>query len=216
MKIRPSNKRQSNGLVGSGIRFAAACLVFTGFASAAAEEPPRPRLAATVTRVTDGDSLEVQLESGAGRVRLSAVDTPEYDQPYGAKSSAALKALLPVGTKVELEVFTQDQFRRMVATVWLEKDGERININETLLRAGHAWAYRRYMRDTKYCNLEAEARDQKLGLWAQPVSDWIYPPEWRFLKNGEIRALPTPYAETRETCLAVLKLAGAATYTPPN
>jgi hypothetical protein len=28
--------------------------------------------------------------------------------------------------------------------------------------------------------------------------------------------LPTPYPETREKCVAVLKLAGAATYTPPN
>jgi endonuclease YncB( thermonuclease family) len=29
-------------------------------------------------------------------VRLSAIDTPEYDQPYGSQASAALKALLPL------------------------------------------------------------------------------------------------------------------------
>ena len=81
-----------------------------------------------------------------------------------------------------------------------------------MLREGHAWAYRRYMRDARFCDVEAEARDAKRGLWAHPVGDWIYPPEWRFLKNGEIRALPTPYVETRETCAAVLGLAGAATY----
>jgi endonuclease YncB( thermonuclease family) len=183
----------------------------------AADAPkPLPIVAATVTKVNDGDSLEVMLGTGAGRVRMSAVDTPEYDQPYGAASSAALKALLPVGATVELEVVTQDQFRRLVATVWLLADGKRININETMLREGHGWAYRRYMRDAKFCDLEAEARDQKLGLWAQPVSDWVYPPEWRLLKNGEIRALPTPYAETREKCVAVLGLAGAATYEPPR
>jgi hypothetical protein len=28
--------------------------------------------------------------------------------------------------------------------------------------------------------------------------------------------LPVPYEETREKCVAVLGLAGAATYTPPN
>jgi len=150
------------------------------------------------------------------RVRFSAIDTPEYDQRYGAQSSAALKALLPIGASVELEVVTQDQFHRMVATVWLVDGAKRINLNETMLREGHAWAYRRYMKDPKFCDIEQEARSKKLGLWAQPVKDWIYPPEWRFLKNGEIRTLPEPYEETREKCIAVLNLAGAATYTPPN
>ena len=182
--------------------------------AASAAEPLKPLsvLSATVTKVNDGDSIEVTIDSGPARVRLSAIDTPEYDQPYGAKASAAMKALLPVGSSVELEVITQDQFKRLVATVWLVTDGKRVNINELMLREGHAWAYRRYMRESKYCDLEAEARDKKLGLWAQPVSDWIYPPEWRFLKNGEIRTLPVPYEETREKCLAVLGLAGAATY----
>ena len=34
--------------------------------------------------------------------------------------------------------------------------------------------------------------------------------------HGEIRVLPVPYAETREKCVSVLKLAGAGTYTPPS
>lgn len=184
-------------------------------ASAGAADPAKPK-SAKVTKVNDGDSIEVQLESGTARVRLSAIDTPEYDQPYGSQSSAALKALLPIGSVVELEVVTQDAFKRLVAVVWLVSDGKRVNVNERLLSEGHAWALRRYMREPRFCDLEAEARDRKLGLWAQPVSDWVYPPEWRFLKNGEIRTLPAPYAETREKCLEVLKQAGAATYTPPN
>lgn len=211
MKIRHSSKppwrRHTEALV---VSLAALLLG----ASAVAADPPKPLpvLAAKVTRVNDGDSIEVQLDSGAARVRFSAVDTPEYDQPYGDKASAALKAMLPMGSSVELEVVTQDQFHRFVATVWLLSDDMRININEKMLRDGHAWAYRRYMREPKFCDIEAEARDAKRGLWAQPVSDWVYPPEWRFLKNGEIRTLPTPYLETREKCVAVLGLAGAATY----
>jgi micrococcal nuclease len=185
--------------------------------AATAQDAPKPATqVAKVTKVNDGDSIEVDLESGHARVRLSAIDTPEYDQPYGSQSSAALKALLPLGSTVELEVVTQDAFRRLVAVVWLPKDGQRMNVNETLLRQGHAWALRRYMREPRFCDLEAAARGEKLGLWAQPVTDWVYPPEWRLLKNGEIRTLPTPYPETREKCLEVLKLAGAATYTPPN
>lgn len=193
-----------------------AYLILTLLAAVAAGADPPKVVGAKVTKVNDGDSIEVQTAAGAARVRLSAVDTPEYDQPYGDKSSAALKARLPVGVDVELEIVTQDQFRRMVAVVWLVAGGDRINVNEMMLREGHAWAYRRYMRDARFCDLEAEARDAKRGLWAQPVSEWVYPPEWRFVKNGEIRALPVPYAETREKCVAVLGLAGAATYTPPN
>ena len=194
-----------------------ACLLTSGLTLAAASyaaDPikPLPVLVGVVTKVSDGDSIEVRLDSGPARVRFSAIDTPEYDQPYGAQSSAALKAMLPLDSKVELEVVTQDQFHRFVATVWLVSGEERINVNEAMLRNGHAWAYRRYMKDPKFCDIEADARDHKRGLWALPVSDWIYPPEWRFLKNGEIRTLPTPYAETREKCVAVLKLAGAATY----
>ena len=192
-----------------------AALLLAGSADAADPAPPS-LLKARVSKISDGDSIEVELESGHARVRLNAIDTPEYDQPYGAQSSAALKALMPVGSEVELDVTTQDQFRRLVATVWMNQGGQRVNVNETMLRQGHAWAFRRYMKDPKFCDLEEEARSKKLGLWAQPVSDWVYPPEWRYLKNGEIRALPTPYVETREKCLAVLSLAGAATYTPPN
>lgn len=183
----------------------------------AADPPlPQPALEGHVTKVSDGDSVEVALASGPARVRLSAIDTPEHDQPYGAQSSAALKAMLPLGSAVELEVVTQDQFRRIVATVWLVDAGKRVNINERMLREGHAWAYRRYMPDGQYCDIEAEAREARRGLWAQELAHWVYPPEWRYLKNGEIRSLPTPYAETRETCLAVFELRGAATYAPPR
>src|SRR5689334_23196373 len=122
-------------------------LFVSGVGLAADPPAPVPLVAAKVTRVSDGDSLEVLMDSGKGRVRLSAVDTPEYDQPYGPQSSAALKGLLPVGSPVELEVVTTDAFRRMVAVVWLVGDGERLNVNEWLLRQGHAWALRRYMRE---------------------------------------------------------------------
>jgi micrococcal nuclease len=195
---------------------AAVFLVVWGVAADAADSAKLPILLAKVVKISDGDSIEVQMDSGLARVRFSAVDTPEWDQPYGPQSSAALKAMLPLGSDVELEVVTQDAFHRVVATVWLVADGKRTNINESMLLQGHAWAYRRYMKDPKFCDMEQEARDKKLGIWAQPVSDWVYPPEWRYIKNGEIRSLPAPYVETRATCVAVLGLAGKATYDPPR
>ena len=71
-------------------------------ALAAAADPDRVVLqSGTVTRVSDGDSIEVQLASGRARVRLANIDTPEHDQPYGREASAALKALLPLGATQE-------------------------------------------------------------------------------------------------------------------
>ncbi|HET7811433.1 MAG TPA: thermonuclease family protein [Steroidobacteraceae bacterium] len=191
-------------------------LLLAGSAAAADMPKPMPLVVGTVSRVNDGDSIEVELDSGHARVRFSAIDTPEWDQPYGAQSSAALKSMLPIGSKVELEVVSQDAFHRLVATVWRVDGENRTNVNEAMLLQGHAWALRRYMKDPKFCDMEQMARSKKLGLWALPVKDWIYPPEWRYLKNGEIRTLPVPYEETREKCIEVLNLAGAATYTPPN
>jgi endonuclease YncB( thermonuclease family) len=49
--------------------------------------------------------------------------------------------MLPVGSKVELEVVSQDAFHRLVATVWRIDGENRTNINEAMLLQGHAWAY---------------------------------------------------------------------------
>src|SRR5690348_10244025 len=109
-------------------------IVLTTASASDAADPtkPMPVLVGVVTKVSDGDSIEVRLDSGPARVRFSAIDTPEYDQPYGSQSSAALKAMLPLDSKVELEVITQDQFHRFVATVWLVSGDQRININEAM------------------------------------------------------------------------------------
>ena len=199
-----------------GAALSVVTLLLSGSAAAAEPAKPLPVLVAKVLKVNDGDSISVELASGKARVRLSAIDTPEYDQPYGSQSSAALKSMLPEGSSVELEVETQDSFNRIVATVFLVVNGNRTNLNEAMLRDGHAWAYRRYMKDPRYCDIEQEARARKAGLWAQPVNDWVYPPEWRYLKDGDIRLLPAPYPETREQCLAVFALAGKGTYPPPK
>jgi endonuclease YncB( thermonuclease family) len=74
----------------------------------------------------------------------------------------------------------------------------------SLIREGHAWAYRKYLRrtDTDYCNHESEARKARLGLWSLPAAQRIAPWEYRHHKSGG------PYtdysAETAERCIAEL------------
>lgn len=158
-----------------------------------------PVLPGTVTKIVDGDTIDVQLSSGPIRVRLHGVDTPEKGQPWGKESTAALTGLV-MGKEVDIEPFSQDRYERMIGIVFL---GD-LNVNLELVKRGHAWAYRQYMRkmDSALCINEAAARTAKKGLWALPVDQRIPPWEWRRKKT---RAAPTDYSqETAALCIAAI------------
>jgi micrococcal nuclease len=133
-------------------------------AGEAAAGEAAPVLAGKVTRVIDGDTIDVLLTSGRIRVRLHGVDAPERDQAGGTAATAWLTQQLH-DQQVFLEPVSQDQYDRLVAVVHLQ---DRI-INSELVQHGHAWAYRRFLRraDDEWCALEAGARRMQLGLWAE-------------------------------------------------
>jgi endonuclease YncB( thermonuclease family) len=120
-------------------------------------------LSGKVTRVIDGDTIDVLLASGRIRVRLHGIDAPERNQAGGAAATAWLMQKV-LDRTVLLEPVSQDQYGRMVAIV---HDG-RDSINGELVLRGHAWAYRRYLReaDRELCALEDTARRGRRGLWA--------------------------------------------------
>jgi endonuclease YncB( thermonuclease family) len=130
-------------------------------------------VAGRVVRVVDGDTLDVLLGSGRIRVRLHGIDAPERDQAGGAVAAHWLARQL-LNQQVELEPVSQDQYSRMVAVV--HAAGR--NINRELVRNGHAWAYRRYLRraDRELCSLEHQARRAHTGMWAATASHapWEY------------------------------------------
>lgn len=118
-----------------------------------------PVLVGTVTKIIDGDTIDVKLSSGPIRVRFHGIDTPERGQPWEDESTAWVSKELK-DKEVRLEPFEQDMYDRMVATVFLED----LNVNDELVRLGHAWAFRKYMRaseDGYLCELEFEARRQR-------------------------------------------------------
>jgi micrococcal nuclease len=132
-------------------------------------------LDATVVSVTDGDTINVRLESGGiEKVRLIGIDTPETKDPrtvvecFGAEASAQTHALLPVGTAVRLEtdVDRRDRYGRFLAYVWRVDDG--LFVNEALVKGGWA-APDRFPPNVKYADrfsrLGAAAREANAGLW---------------------------------------------------
>jgi endonuclease YncB( thermonuclease family) len=160
----------------------------------------RPVLIGTVTHVTDGDTIVVQLDSGPVTVRLDSIDTPEYDQPWGPRASMALAERID-GQRVALEVVTQDRYDRLVAVVFF---GEQ-NINAWLVEQGDAWAYRRYLRDDEYCTWEAEARKVRRGLWSLAENHWRAPWEWRAAQRGQAAKFTDYSRETAADCVATAR-----------
>ena len=160
-----------------------------------------PVLPGTVTRVVDGDTLDVQIQSGPIRVRIYGTDTPEKGQPYGKVAEVALRALV-MGKSVELVPVSQDRYERMVAIVLL--NGTEVGL--TLIEKGYAWAYRQYLGgfegDEGYCRAEAQARAEHRGLWSLPATDRRAPWEWR--KRGKGKRYTNWETETVADCVAAI------------
>ena len=173
-------------------------LLLVGLAFAAVGQD-NPVLVGTVTKVTDGDTIRVQLSSGPITVRFDSIDAPERDQPWGDQASKALAGLLD-GKEVALEVVTQDRYERLVAVVYLGDE----NINAWMVKQGNAWAYRQYLKDTDYCIWEDSSRSARRGLWALPQDQRNAPWEWRSVKRGQAAGYTDYARETAANCIAAL------------
>ena len=139
-----------------------------------------------VTRVVDGDTIHVSVGLTKHVIRLSEIDTPERDQPWGRQASRALADKLNRARVTVLTTET-DRYGRLVGKVLL---GSR-DINREMVFEGHAWVYRRYLRDRSLLEDERTARRLKVGLWGSdhPIEPW----RWR---RGERASLaPTVQAD---------------------
>lgn len=123
---------------------------------------------AEVTRVVDGDTIEVRLESGSTEtVRLIGTNSPEGGECYAAEATGGLAALVE-GMPVLLEPDTtdRDQFGRLLRYVWTI---DRLLVNEVTVEEGWALA-REYPPDTaRAAQLESaqeRASRSSAGLWA--------------------------------------------------
>ncbi|MGM8877077.1 thermonuclease family protein [Enterobacter hormaechei subsp. steigerwaltii] len=141
-------------------------------------------LVGKVTRVIDGDTIEVKtlpekilVYEIPIRVRLINIDAPEKKQPFGRWSTNQLKALL-AGQSVTVSYTQTDRYGRVLGRV-VTANGTEANRQQVL--KGAAWVYDKYNTDNSLPALQREAHTQKRGLWAdnQPVPPW----EWRHKNN---------------------------------
>lgn len=149
-----------------------------GLLALAALQAHAERIDGRVVTVADGDTLVVlDAAKVQHRIRLGAIDAPEWTQPYGRRSRASL-AQLVAGKSVQVQTDRQDRYGREVGVVWL--DGN--DVNRMQLERGMAWWYRAYAHEQgaadreAYAQAEHAARVAGLGLWSdpQPVPPWTW------------------------------------------
>jgi micrococcal nuclease len=129
-----------------------------------------------VTRVLDGDTIEVKLDGGhVQKVRLIGVDTPESVhprrplEPYAVEASTFLTNLLR-GEDVYLidqeEAAALDFYGRRLAYVYRCPDGMFVNLE--IVRQGYGRAYLEYpfAYEDLFTYYENRAAHASKGLWA--------------------------------------------------
>lgn len=134
---------------------------------------PGARLAGTVTRVVDGDTVHVRLGGRDETVRYIGMDTPETVKPhtpvqcFGEAASAANHRLV-AGARVELRLDAEarDRYGRLLAYVYRRRDG--LFVNAALVRGGFATILTippnvRHAADLRALQRDAQAR--RRGLW---------------------------------------------------
>ena len=153
-----------------------------------------------VDSVTDGDTINVMLDSGPMSIRMHSIDTPERTQPWGPQATAALARRLKKGTEVSLQPITQDKYERLVAVVYLNDE----NLNAWMVQQGHAWAYRQYLDDAQYCAWEQQARAKGLGVWSLPSTKRIAPWEYRQAEREHREIITGETVETESGCISAM------------
>ena len=136
-----------------------------------------------VTKVFDGDTVEVRGEVLEFRIRLVAIDSPETGgrsrkgQPYSQRAKSALAHLIQ-GKHVRLKQYGTGGYNRILAEIFCQ--GE--NINLIMVQKGLAEVYQGRLPDqlnvSAYQDAEKRARSQRKGVWAQGRS-YKSPRVWR-------------------------------------
>ncbi len=122
---------------------------------------------ARVTRVIDGDTLEVRYAKGepGQRIRLLRIDTPERSEPGYEAATAALARLVKGKTvSLEGEGPKKDKYGRWLSYVFAQD----VNVNLRMVEDGWSRFETRYGRGryaSQFHRAEQRARVERRGLW---------------------------------------------------
>jgi micrococcal nuclease len=123
-----------------------------------------------VTKVVDGDTIDVVIDLGfsimyASRVRLAGIDTPEsrtadkFEKELGLESKKYLADRIKAAKNIVIrteKLDSSEKYGRILGWVYL--DGESNSINNQMIQKGYAWGY---LGDTKVKDFDELLRVRK-------------------------------------------------------
>jgi micrococcal nuclease len=123
-----------------------------------------------VTKVVDGDTIDVEIDLGfdisfSSRVRLAGIDTPEsrtlnkMEKALGLEAKAYLKSQIDSAKTIVIKtekINSSEKYGRILG--WLFLDGSEVSMNQKMIEDGHAWGY---LGDTKVKDFNALAEKRK-------------------------------------------------------
>jgi micrococcal nuclease len=136
-----------------------------------AGELPLTGTLATVTRIIDGDTIDVMIDGEIYRVRYIGMNTPERGEPCFTESTEANRQLVE-GRQVRLErdVSETDRFDRLLRYVYVDN----VLVNAALVEQGWAEAVR-YPPDVReferFVALEQQAALANIGCHPTGIFD---------------------------------------------
>lgn len=134
-------------------------------------------LTCRIVALSDGDTFTcLDSDKSQHKIRLANIDTPEKDQPYGAKAKHLLSSLI-FAKQVEVEAQGTDRYGRTIGLVTIAG----LNVNREMVERGAAWVYHQYNRDPALPAVERRAQAAARGVWGLPQAQIIAPWEWRKL-----------------------------------
>jgi len=124
-----------------------------------------------VIGISDGDTMTLLVEGKPLKIRLANIDAPEKKQAFGQKSKESLSDIC-WNKDATYEAQTVDRYGRTVAVVTCNG----VEANKEQVKRGMAWVYVKYNKDRLLPEVEALARDRKIGLWSdrEPVAPWEF------------------------------------------
>jgi len=128
---------------------------------------------AQVTRVIDGDTIEVKLEVGTAKVRYIGIDTPETHggvEHYGKEATNYNKALVRNKTVwLEIGEEARDKYDRLLAYIYLDP-AQKSMVNAILVAQGFAEVMTIEPNDKHadlFEDLVRDAKQDNRGMWGE-------------------------------------------------
>jgi len=124
-----------------------------------------------IAKYYDGDTVRITDTGKDYKLRITNIDAPERNQPYGKKSRRALMQFCK-DADIQVIITGTDKYERQLGKLYCNQE----DISLLMVKNGHAWFYKQYSNDATLAYAEKTAKLKKLGLWEnkRQTPPWVW------------------------------------------